>query len=249
MLAVADRGIPVRRGERGAEHLHPRPAVLIQQHGAVLVAEHHVVRDVVTGQPGVGAHVAQQVQHAGIGAGGLQAQRANHDQHRRPVLAEVPGHQRDVIVPVVGDGVDVAVLRGEPACGLHRLAGLLKRGLLPRGGLPVRVDLFEHRAVGGHQPFGDLPMLVFERLQFLAGAFGQRAHPAAEHLRGVIAGPGLRGEHQRGHQRDPLGRAVVVHHRGIGGSRLAGEIGDLRRGHPLPPRPRVPEVLDPTLAL
>lgn len=178
MLAVTDRGIPVPRGERGTEHLHPRPAVLIQQHGAVLVAEHHVVGDVVAGQSGVAAHVPQQVQHAGIGAGGLQAQRASHGQHRRPVLAEMPGHQRDVVVPVVGgDGVDVAVLGGEPARGLHRLAGLLERGLLPRGGLSVRVDLPEHRAVGSHQPFGDLPMLVFERLQFLTGAFGQCAHP------------------------------------------------------------------------
>ena len=92
-------------------------------------------------------------------------------------------------------------------------------------------------------------MLLLERLQFLAGALGQRGHPAAEHLRGVVAGPGLRGEHQRGHQRDPLGRAVVAHHRGVGGGRLTSEIGDLRRGHPLPPRPRVPEVLDPALAL
>jgi hypothetical protein len=155
-----------------------------------------------------------------------------------------------VVVPVVGgDEIDVAVLGGEPARGLHRLAGLLERGLFPRSGLPVRVDLLEHRAVGGHQPLGDLLVLVFERLQFLACAFGQRAHPAAEHLRGVIAGPGLRGEHQRGHQRDPLGGAVVAHHRGVGGGSLAGEIGDLRRGHLLPPRPRVPEALDPALAL
>jgi hypothetical protein len=92
MLAVPDRGIPVPRGEQGTEHLHPRPAVPIQQHGAVLVAEHHVVGDVVAGLPGVGAHVAQQVEHAGIGAGGLQAQRVSHGQHRRPVLAEMPGH-------------------------------------------------------------------------------------------------------------------------------------------------------------
>ncbi|HEY4990907.1 MAG TPA: hypothetical protein VII33_02355, partial [Nakamurella sp.] len=112
---------------------------MLVEHGvARLVGEHHVVGDVVAGQRGVLADVAQQVQHAAIGAGRLQAQRTDHGQHRRAVVAEMSGDQRDMVVTVVrGDLVDVVVLGDEPTRGHHRRAGREQRGLLLSGGRPV----------------------------------------------------------------------------------------------------------------
>ena len=250
MLAVPDRGVPLPRGERGVEHPRARVAVLAGWRCSALAGEHHVVGDVVAGQPGVPAHMPEQVEHAGVGAGGLQVHGLECGEHRRPVGAEVAGHQWDVIVPVVGgDGVDVAVLGGKPARVLHRRPRLLQRGLLPRGGRAVRVDPLEYRPVGAHQPLGDLLMVFLDLLEFVAGAFGDRGHPAAEHLRGLVAGFALGGENQRGQQRDPLRAAVVAQHRRVGRGCFPGEIGDLRGGNALPPAAGIPEPVDPALML
>jgi hypothetical protein len=66
-----------------------------------------VVGDVVAGQRGVGADVREQVQHAVIGAGRFQPQRADHGEHRRPVVAEMPGDQRDMVVTVIGGDLEI----------------------------------------------------------------------------------------------------------------------------------------------
>ena len=67
-----------------------------------------------------------------------------------PVLAEMPGDQRHMIVTVMGgDLVDVGVLGDEPARGHYRLAGRLQRGPLlsgvrpaftPSGSMPSSTD-------------------------------------------------------------------------------------------------------------
>lgn len=92
-------------------------------------------------------------------------------------------------------------------------------------------------------------MLLFDRLQLLPRPFGQRGHPAAEHLRDIVAGLGLRRMHQRGQHRDPLLRRIVAQHRRVRRGGLTGEIGDLRRRHPVPPGPRVAEGVHPLQVL
>jgi hypothetical protein len=96
----------------------------------------------------------------------------------------------------------------------------------------VRVDALQYHPVVGDEALGQRPMLFLEFLQLLVGPFGQGGHPAAEHLRDVVAGPGPRGEHHRREQRRLLRAAVVAEHRGIGDLGLSGEVGQLRRGNP-----------------
>ena len=88
-------------------------------------------------------------------------------------------------------------------------------------------------------------MLLLELLQLLAGPFGQGGHPAAEHLRNVVAGPGLRGEHHRRQQRRLLRAAVVAQHRRVGHLGLPGEVGQLRRGDPRYPGRGITDPVDP----
>jgi hypothetical protein len=115
-LPVADRPPPVLGGERHVQLPHHRLAGGVGQQPAVVVAGRDAVGDVVTGQRRELPHVVQRFKDAAVGAGGLQLQRPGHGQHRRAVPTEVPGHQRRVVIAVVGrDPVDGGVLPGEPA--------------------------------------------------------------------------------------------------------------------------------------
>ena len=102
VLAVPDGPPPVLRGERHVQHPRDRPPGLIDGQLPGRVGDGDLVADVVAGQRRVLPHEVQGVQHAAIGAGRLQVQGAGHGEHRRPVLAEMPGHQRGVVVAVVG---------------------------------------------------------------------------------------------------------------------------------------------------
>ena len=246
-VAVPDRLVPVLRRERRVEHMDLLLTGLrIGHRPAVLVEQTDPVGDVVTGQHRVLADVIQQLQHAAVRAGRLQIQHTDHRQHRRPVLAQMPGHQRDMVVAVRRpDRVDTAQLLRETARRLDRLTGHLQRRGVFRRGRAQRIEVLQDLPVVDDQRLGDLLLLLLQLLQLYPGTFRQRRDPPAEHLRRVVTGLLLRGVDHRRQDRDALLVPVVTQHRGVAGLALTGEVGDLRSRDPLPPGPRVTEAVDP----
>ena len=228
MAAVGDRAPPVPRRERDAR-------------AGVLAAGGRRQRDVVAPHGVVGAGVLQRGQHRVVAGGRHQLQLAGQLEHHRPVLAEEPVHQHLVVVAVVGRHLlDVGQLRGEPADLLHR--GHRAGRLLPRllgGGLAVRVKVLQHGAVGADQPLRHRPLPQPDLLQLGPGLLEDGRHPLAQHLGQVVAGPHPRRVDQARHQRQLLGLPVPRQRVDVLGSRLPGEVGDLRPARPPPATPAV----------
>ena len=151
-------------------------------------------------------------------------------------------HQHLVIVAVKGRHLlDAGQLGGEPARlldGGHRAGRLLPRR--PAGGLPVRIKVFQHGAVGADQLLQRLPLPQPDLFQLGPGLLEDGRYPLAQHLGQVVAGPHPRGVHQARHQRQPLGLLIPRQRVDVLGSRLPGEVSDLARRDPLQPRRGVP---------
>jgi len=234
VAAVSDRPPPVARREREARA------------GIFTAAGGRRQRDVVAPHGVVGAGVLERGQHRGVAGGGDQVQLGGQVEHHRPVLAEEPVHQHLVVVAVEGRYLlDVGQLGGESAGLLdrgHRAFRFLARFLA--GGLAVRVEVFQHGAVGADQPLRHRPLPQPDLLQLCPGLLHDGRDPLAQHLGQVVAGPHPRGVDQARHQRQPLGLLVPRQRVDVLGSRLPGEISDLARRDPLQPARGVPQFVD-----
>ena len=127
LLVRARQPLPLLGGER---EIH-RPAVV-------------VVGDQIARQLPMRERMLERVKHGALGAGRLQLDHAGEVEHRCAVLADLPVHQRHVVVRVMrGDPFDVRQFRREPAGPLHRLSREAQR--LERIGAlaPAGVEPFE----------------------------------------------------------------------------------------------------------
>jgi len=107
--------------------------------------------------------------------------------------------------------------------------------LLPRclaSGLAVRIEVFQHGAVGADQPLRHRPLAQPDLFQLRPGLLEDGRHPLAQHLGQVVAGPHPRGVHQARHQRQPLGLLIPRQRVDVLGRRLPGEISDFARRNP-----------------